>query len=418
MPSGTDPLPTIHRLRPDAFYGWFVVAGTFVLSFVSVGIGFYGQTVFLDGLIHEKGWSQASVSGASTLFFMFTGVAGVAVGRAVDRWGSRRMLLAGALTMASALLLLGLVRQIWQLYLVYALLATSFAMSAAIPLSNLVNRWFVARRARAMSFAQTGVSFGGLVLVPVATGMIARYGMRDATLALAALVIVVALPVVVFVILDDPGAHGLQPDGGMRANVGAVPTERRWRATEALRTSTFVLVSGAFAAILLCQTGVAVHHLHLLRAHLSTSAAALGAATIPLGSIIGRLLAGRVADHFEKRKVAAVLFAFQGLAILALSFAERPPGLLTASVCFGLTIGAVFMMQGLLIADLFGAPSYGTVFGVMNLVTGIGGGLGPITLGVLAEFMGGYAPALRVLLFIAPLAALFVLRVRPPHGER
>jgi len=418
MASGARPLPAVHRLRSDLYYGWFVVAGTFVLGFVSVGIGFYGQTVFLDGLIHEKGWSQASVSGASTLFFMFTGVAGVAVGRAIDRWGSRRMLLAGALIMASALLLLGRVRSIWQLYLVYTLLATSFAMSAAIPLSNLVNRWFVARRARAMSFAQTGVSVGGLVLVPVATGMIARYGMRSATVALAALVIVVALPIIFMVVRDDPCEHGLEPDMGGPAGVGALPLERRWRAREALRTSTFALVSGSFAAILLCQTGVAVHHLHLLRAHLSTSAAALGAATIPFGSIIGRLIAGRVADHFELRRVAAVLFAFQGLAILALSFAERPLPLLAASACFGLTIGAVFMLQGLLIADLFGSPSYGTVFGIMNLITGIGGGLGPLTVGALAESLGGYSPALRVLLIIAPLAALAVLRVRPPHEQK
>jgi sugar phosphate permease len=320
--------------------------------------------------------------------------------------------------MASALLLLGRVRQIGQLYLVYALLATSFAMSAAIPLSNLINRWFVAGRARAMSFAQTGVSVGGLVLVPAATGMIARYGMRSATLWLAVLVIVVALPIIFLVVRDDPGAHGLEPDDGARTGVGTIPLERRWRAGEVLRTRTFALVSGAFAAILLCQTGVAVHHLHLLRAHLSTSAAALGAATIPFGSIIGRLIAGRVADQFEKRRVAAVLFAFQGLAILALSFAERPLPLLSASVCFGLTIGAVFMLQGLLIADLFGSPSYGTVFGIMNLITGIGGGLGPLTVGALAESLGGYAPALRTLLIIAPLAALAVLRVHPPREER
>ncbi len=410
------PLPAVHRLRPDLYYGWFIVAGTFALSFVSVGIGFYGQTVFLDGLIHEKGWSKASVSGASTAFFMLTGVASAAVGRAIDRWGSRRILVGGALSMATALLLLGRIDNPWHLYLVYALFATSFAMSAAIPLSSLVNRWFVAQRARAMSFAQTGVSVGGLILVPFATELIARRGLQTATVVLAGLVLAVALPVALLVVSDDPAAHGLEPDGGGTGG-GTARAVRTWRARDALRTRTFILLSGSFAAILLCQTGVAVHHLHLLREHLSTSAAALGAATIPFGSIVGRLICGRFADRLQKRRVAAALFSVQAIAILALSSAVEPLPLLLASVAFGLTIGAVFMLQGLLVAELFGLASYGTVFGAMNLVTGIGGGLGPLTVGVLAEALGGYAAALRVLLVIAPIAAFAVWRVPVPDAE-
>lgn len=413
-------LPAVHRLSPDLYYGWFVVAGTFALSFVSVGIGFYGQTVFLDALIHEKGWSKAAVSGASTLFFMTTGVAGVAVGRAVDRWGSRRMLTAGALCMAVALLWLGRIERPGELYLVYALLAVSFAMSAAIPLTGLVNRWFVNQRSRAMSFSQTGVSVGGLVLVPLVTTFIAAHGMRSATALLAVLVLAVALPVIFLIVREDPALHGLTPDGfgparSRTTRTMAPAAERSWRAREAVGTGAFVLLSASFGAILLCQTGVAVHHLHLLRQHLDTSAAAFGAATIPVGSIFGRLVAGRFADQFDKRHVAAVLFVLQALAIAALSVSSGATALLLASVWFGLTIGAVFMLQGLLVAEIFGLPSYGTVFGVLSMITGIGGGLGPLSVGLLSESMGGYPGALRCLLLVSPLAAIAVLRVHPPH---
>lgn len=422
MPREGRPLPTVHRLSPGIYYGWFIVAGTFALSFVSVGIGFYGQTVFLDALIHEKGWSKASVSGGSTLFFMTSGMAGVLVGRAVDRWGSRRMLAAGALCMATALLWLGRIDRPHELYFVYALLAVSFAMSAAIPLTNLINRWFVAQRSRAMSLSQTGVSVGGLVLMPLATTFIAVHGIRSATTGLALLVLAVTLPVILLILRDDPGAHGLPPDGGRPARSRAIrtlspATERSWRARDAVRTSAFVLLAASFGSILLCQTGVAVHHLHLLRQHMDTSAAAFGAATIPVGSIVGRLVAGRFADQFDKRRVAATLFTIQALAIAALSTSAHPIPLLLASVAFGLTIGAVFMMQGLLVAEIFGLPSYGTVFGAVSLITGIGGGLGPLTVGLLSESAGGYPGALRTLLLIAPLSAIAVLCVRPPQAS-
>ncbi len=416
--------PLIHRLNPNLFYGWFIVAGTFLLSFVSVGIGFYGQTVFLDALIHEKGWSSASVSAASTVFFMVTGLAGVPVGRAVDRWGSRRILVAGALLMATSLLWLGRIEEPTELYFVYLCLAASFAMSAAIPLSGLVNRWFIRQRSRAMSFAQTGVSVGGLLLVPIMTGLIAARGMRTTTVVLAVLVLAVALPVVFAVIRDDPAQIGLTPDGEpgfddppttMDVRTPRAPgSERRWRARDAIRTPAFLSLSLSFAAILVCQTGVAVHHLHLLREHMSTSEAALGAATIPLGSIVGRLIVGRYTDRFDKKNVAATLFGMQALAILALGMAANPIPLLVASLLFGLTIGAVFMMQGLLVADLFGLPSYGTVFGALNFATGIGGGLGPLVIGLLAETLGGYAPALLSVMAIPLASALVVSRLRPP----
>jgi MFS family permease len=272
-----------------------------------------------------------------------------------------------------------------------------------------------------MSFSQTGVSVGGLVLVPLATTFIAAYGIRPATTFLALLVLAIAWPVNLLLVREDPRLHGLVPE-----NVGPSPSytartmapaaERFWRARDAIRSEAFLLLSASFAAILLCQTGVAVHHLHLLRQHLDTSTAAMGAATIPIGSIVGRLIAGRFADQFDKRHVAAALFVIQAVAIAALSISSHAASLLLASAFFGLTIGAVFMLQGLLVAEIFGLPSYGTVFGVLNMLTGIGAGLGPLAVGLLSESTGGYPGALRGLLLVAPLSAIAVLRVRPPRA--
>lgn len=411
------PLPAIHRLRPGLFYGWFVVAGTFALSFVSIGIGFYGQTVFLDALIREHGWSKTSVSGASTLYFIATGFFGMGVGRAVDRFGVRAPLFAGAFAMAGALLGLGFVDRPGQLYAVYLLLAASFALSSSIPLSTLINQWFVAGRARAMSFSQTGVSVGGLVLVPLATGLIAEQGVRLATQWLAALALAIVLPVTLWVVREDPRAHGLNPDDAAPSSGDASPSEAVWRARDAVRTPTFRLLALGFGAILICQTGLAVHHLHLLRDRLDTSAAALGAATLPAGAIVGRLVVGRLADRIDKRRVTAGLFAVQALALLGLGFATHTTGLLVASLTFGLTIGAVFMMQPLLVADLFGLASFGTVLGSLNFLTSLGGGIGPLLVGVIAERYDGYPSAIRALLVIALSAATLMLFVRRPGPQ-
>lgn len=411
------PLPGIHRLRPGLFYGWYIIAASFALSFVSVGIGFYGQTVFLDGLIREHGWSKASVSGASTLYFITTGLVGIGVGRIVDRVGSRPPIVVGAIAMSAALLWIGRLDSPGELYLAYLLLAASFAMGAAIPLSSLVNRWFVRQRARAMSFSQTGVSVGGLILVPLATTWIAEDGIRSATQWLCGLVLVVVLPIAFAVLREDPHPYGLRPDDD---EVDGDPdpsavTAPAWPARRAIRTRTFVLLAASFGSILICQTGLAVHHLHLLREHLDTSAAALGAATIPVGSVVGRLVVGRIADRIDKRHVTAGLFLLQALSLAALGLATTPSGLLPASVVFGLTVGAVFMMQSLLVAELFGLGSFGTVLGLLNFLTSVGGGIGPLLVGVVAERFGGYPTSIRLLFAIGLAASVLVLCVRRPE---
>ena len=414
----TRALPRVHHLRADVFYGWFVVAGAFFVSLVSVGVGFYGQTVFLDGLIHEKGWTRESVSAASTLYFLTAGVAGMAVGRMIDRVGTRIPLATGALTMAAGLLWLGRIESPAELYAVYALLATAFSMSAAIPLSTLVSRWFHAQRSKAMSLSQTGVSVGGLILVPLATGLIASQGLRSATVQLAFFVVLLTLPIILFVLRETPGEFGLCPDGRTEQSPTGPPPPPTIGTREVVLSRSFVLLASAFAGILVCQTGTAVHHLHLLREHLDTSVAALGATTLPIGSIIGRLATGRFADRFDKRSVAAVLFLLQGVALAALSATDDVIGLLSFSLVFGLTVGSVFMMQSLLVAELWGLASFATILGVLSFVASLGGGLGPLLVGVLADRFGGYPAAFRTLALLASLAALVVAFVPRPQLHR
>ena len=401
-------------MAPHIYYGWIVLAGSFVLSFVSVGIGFYGQTVFLDALIRENSWSKETVSGASSLYFMVSGLAGIAVGRAVDRFGVRASMLLGTCTMAGSLLWLGTIERSSQLYPVYALLAVSFAMTAAVPVNAMLARWFVARRAFAMSLSQTGVSLGGIVLVPVTTLLIADRGFSATMSVLAVVVLVLMLPVIIWVVRSDPADHGLTADGN--AHVDLAPgADVTWRARDVVRTSSFQALALSFSAILFCQTGLSVHVLHMLREHLSAGVAASGVSLIALSSIVGRLCIGQLADRVDKRKLAGGLFAVQAVAHLGLGFAQGPVALFGFTLLFGVTIGSVFMLQSLLVLELFGVRSFGTVFGLLNLATSVGGGLGPLAVGAVASHFGGYPSALWMLSLSAALGSIAVVRVPRPN---
>lgn len=416
----TRALPRVQRLFPGIFYGWVVAFGSAVLAFAAVGIGFYGQTVLLDGLVAERGWALASVSGASTLFFIAAGLVGPLVGALIDRAATRPVILVGLLVMAAALVAIGHAQQPAELLPAYLLLALGFSMAGAIPTSAIVTRWFVARRALAMTISQTGVSVGGVVLVPFAAWLIAQRGVEGATGVLAALLLGLGVPVTLWVLRSGPEAHGLETDGDANAATGNPLLDpsrqyRRWGAAEAVRTPAFAWLALAFGCVLLGQVGLLIHALAFLRERFDAQSAAFAFAVLPAASVVGRLVVGGLLiDRLDKRRVTIALFCVQSVGLAMLSAAHHPLWLGVALLLFGLTIGNIFMLQALLTSELFGIASFGTVYGLLQLVTQIAGGLGPLAVGLLHAALGGYAPTWLLLSGLSAFAALALVRLRPP----
>ena len=414
------PLPAIHRLFPGVYYGWIVVAGTFLQSLVCVGIGFYSQQVLVDALTSVRGFERVAVSAASSTFFMLVGVFGFTIGPFVDRHGARGFIFVGATIQGLALIWIGRVQSNAGLAPAFALLALGFALSTSVPTGAILTRWFVARRSLATMFSQSGVSLGGAVMIPLATSLIHLRGFEWATVAMAATIALVAFPVVVFVLRWDPADYGLEPDGSLELtrasrHVTLESQVRVWRRRNALGTSTFWLLAAAFGCGLAAQVGMIAHQLAALAERMPWETAMWGGSLIPIGSFVGRLVVGSVTDRFEKRRVAIAMFVVQGLGILAFSFSETPLALFASTLLFGLTIGNIFMLQSLLTADLFGIPSFGRVYGSVQLCSQVASSAGPLLVGSLYATYGGYPAALRWLVGLSFLGAALLTQVRTPR---
>jgi len=158
--------------RSRVFDGWFVVGAVSVVLLVAGGLGFYGLAVYLKELKDARGFSVGWISGATSLFFVIGGLAGPAVARVIERRDVRLVIAAGGIVAGIALALLGQVRELWQLYLVDALLAVGNTCCFLVPCTTVVTRWFHRRRSVALSIASTGISAGGLVFTPLASTLI------------------------------------------------------------------------------------------------------------------------------------------------------------------------------------------------------------------------------------------------------
>ena len=402
-------------------YGWWITFGVAVLMFATVGVGYYGLAVFLRPLQEENGWSNTVVSGATGLYFTISGVTGFVVGPLVDRHGPRRFLIVGVLLVGGSAIALGSISTITGLFAVYLVQAVAFGMAGAVPINSILARWFVTRRAQAMSISATGVSLGGIVLSPLGSWLVGVGGVALAAPAMGALVIAVGLPIALWVLVWDPAEVGLGPDlddpieGADMTALGDDVQRRTWSRRSAARTIPFWAILVAFVLVLMAQTGFLLHQIAFLEDRLgSRESAALALSTTAFGSVVARLAVGRFADRLDKVLVSVVLFVVQGLSVLGVLAVSHPVPTYLFVLIVGFTIGNVYMMQTLLVAEKFGLVSLGTVLGVIGLAVQVGSGLGPFAVGWLEERSGSYDLPFTLSALVTLASAVVVLFARLP----
>jgi MFS family permease len=419
-------MPPAARVLPTrVFYGWYVALACSLLMLVGVGVGYYGLAVFLRPLQDEHGWSNGVVSGATGLYFSVSGVTGFIVGPRVDRIGPRPFMLTGSVLLAASISLIGFVDTVWQLYAVYGALAIAFGLATSVSVNSVMTRWFVAKRAKAMSISSTGISVGGMILAPIGSKLIDIGGLELATPIMGALVLAGALPVILLVIVADPAHMGLEPDGIalgdvplLRPGLAEEVQRRVWSRREAARTRTFWSLLVGFGLVLTAQTGFVIHQISFLEDRVgSRNTAALALSVTAFGSIVARLVVGSFADRIDKRRLTVLLFAVQASAVAGIVATENIPLTYALTLVFGFTIGNIYMMQSLLVGESFGMVSFGTVFGLISLIGQVGSGLGPLAVGLIEEATGGYGPAFVATAVSTLLAAAVIaIGTRPPSA--
>lgn len=391
--STTDPVPlTTGRV----FRGWFVVAGVFCMLLLTAGLGFYGLPVYLRALTQEQGFSVGAVSGATAVFFLVSGVAGIPVASWMARHDPRPLVAAGAVVSGLSLVLLGRVTEVWQVYLAYALFGAGFAASSLIPGTTLVTRWFARRRSVALSVASTGLSAGGVLITPLMATLVRDEGLSTVAPYLGVALVVGVVPLTAWLLRPSPQAMGLQPDGDPLPPAGSPAVYLGESAATALRSRYFAAVTAAHLLAMLAQVGGIAHLYNLVADRRDAGLAATALSLLAASSLVGRLLGGVVATVVSMRGLTVVLMVGQGLALVALSVVQSPAVLLVTTVAFGLTVGNLLMLHPLLLAERFGVRDYAHIYSRSQLVATFGVAIGPAFIGILHDVVDGYGIAFAV----------------------
>lgn len=362
-----------------------MVAGVFITLAISSGLGFYNASVILEAAKGELDVSVRAVSGATTMFFAVSGIAGFAASPFIDRVDVRWFYVIGGVVGAAALSSLRWVDSIAELYLFFAVFGVGFSLAGLVPGTTVVARWFHLRRSVALSIATTGLSVGGIAVTPFVAQLIDTRSLSGAGpwMGLAWLAVI---PLAFLLIRSWPGDLGLQPDGAPEPPPGIEP-ESLAGATfvQAKASRFFQLLSLTYALVFLAQVGGLAHLFNLVTERVDKGAAAVALSTMAFASVAGRLTGGVLVTRVPIKTMTSILIVVQAIALSMISFASSQLALVVSAAVFGVSIGNLLMLQPLLLAETFGVKEYSRIYSYNQLFGTIGVASGPFVIGFIHD---------------------------------
>jgi MFS family permease len=407
------------------FYGWWIVLATNVICLLGFGTWLYSFGVFFKPMMVEFGWTRAMTAGAASLRSVEGGVAGPVVGWAVDRYGSRIVILTGAVISGLGFSLMPFVDSLLGFYLIYGLLV-SIGMSAMlyIPAFTVIAKWFSRRLSFALAVLAMGAGFGGLICAPAAAIVIKHFGWRTAFLAIGILIWVVVIPLAL-VVRERPEDMGLSPDGvppkekgpktpGVQPELDGPSRAADYTLKQALASSAFWLLAASWFYQSMVHSIVFVHAVpHLTDVGISVEKAAFSVGLLTLVSVAGRLSFGYLGDLIDKRYLFMIAYSLMGSGVLVLMNAESMPMVYLFIGLFGFGFGCTVPLMPAIRAEYFGRTALGKIQGFMTPVTMIAGAIGPVAAGHLFDTTGSYRIAFLLAGLSASLAITAIFFARP-----
>ena len=413
-------------MRLPFFYGWVIVA----VTFVTMGVGVNARTAFsllFPPILDEFGWERGVTAGAFSFGFLVSAVLSPSLGRLMDVRGPRVVIELGVGLMAAGLMLATLVREPWHLYATLGVLVGGGGVCLGYTGQALfLPNWFVRRRGLAMSLAFSGVGVGSIVLLPWLGTLIGRAGWRAACWALGILVLALLAPLNLL-LKRRPEDLGLEPDGddasGSAAARPAIDiVDPAWAAVDwtlgrALRTAPFWWLMVGYFCGLFAWYAVQIHQTkYLVEIGFSPTEAAWALGFVSLAGIPGQIALGHLSDRIGREwvwTVGSLGFALCYVALLLLRDTPTPTLLYFMVASQGMLGYGLTSVIGAIPAEIFQGRHYGAIFGALMLASIVGGATGPWVTGALYDATGSYALAFVLAIGASALSALAIWLAAP-----
>ena len=400
---------------------WFVVAAAFVALLAAAAIrATFG--ILMEPLMMEFGWSHGAISTAASVNLVVFGLSAPFAASLSERFGLTRVVIAALSLIALSAAALTQVDQLWQLYLVWGLVAGA-ATGAVAPVlaATVAGRWFVARRGLVVGLLTAANSTGQLIFLPL-MAQLTEHGDWRWAMAVVGCAAVLALLCVLAGLRDRPSDVGLAPYGGAaEAATGGPRPAATGVLRDVARDPVFLALAGSFFICGATTVGlIAVHLIPAAHDHGIPAGQAAGLmAAMGVLDIAGTTGSGWLTDRFPARRLLLVYYAGRGISllILPLALSTQGPVLTAFTVFYGLDWIATVPPTVALVTQRFGRETGLVAFGWIFAVHQLGGAAAAWAAGVVRDGAGTYDGVFVVSGALCFAAALMLASLRARAGR-
>lgn len=399
------------------FYGWWIVAGGFILFFFGIGLGINTVGIFIEEIVSSMGFTR----GGFSLFFTIAAVsmmfAAIVIGKLIEKFNIKIIMGVCTFLFALGFGLYSQCRTLTEFYLTSVLMGVGSAGVHIIPVTTMVNNWFVKKRGLATGIVFAGTGIGGLVLNPFVTWLIEtnylhkQYGWESAFIICGVLAGAICLPIVFFIMKKTPQEMGLLPDGNDgSANDGGAQIAGD-TVKEAVKTPEFWLVAAMALLFSLLNMGINQHLFSYFKAEVGFTASA---ASMIVGgylgmTVFGKIAIGQITDRTSLSFGISMFIAIIIAGVVILINAKYLWIAVLFVVVFGFGNVIQTVVPPLVTAECFGLLQYGLIFGIISVFMTIGSGIGTPLSGFIYDRMGSYKPAFMLYIALLVLSLLIAL---------
>lgn len=416
------------------YYGWVIVGVSLIVMLVVYGV-WWSFPVFYVAILDAFGWTRAQTATIFAVGSVIYGVSSVAAGILIDRFGPRKLIPMAGFIIAAGCVISACSHQIWHFFISYAVFMGFGTVTAGfVPNAAVLTNWFVNQRGTALGIASVGEGAAPLMAV-VTQRLISNIGWRYSYLVLAAIILLIIVPLSALFMRSTPESVGLSPDRKSNPFPHTKPkvqtyylkivdkrwVESDWTLSKGMKTYRFWLLFGIMLTLGIGM-GVLLTHQVALTKDLGYSEATATFIFALTGLVIAiARFSGILADRFgrEITSTIALLVSTVGiLALLLLSNTNQTWLLYLYAITFGFGLGLFAPTYSCTAADLFGGKGFGAILGFVNIGWGLGSGIGAWIGGAVFDRNGNYDLALLIGIVAFLLVCLFIWLAAPRKIRR
>ncbi len=407
------------------YHGWLIVAATFMTGGLIIGSSQYAFGAFVEPLERDLGWTRTQIN-LSLSFAAVANMIAPILGRLIDRYGARPVMVVSLLLFSASFLLRPFMTELWHWYALSAIQFIAFPGAVFLPVGKLVGLWFQETRGRVMGITAMGNNVGGLILAPMA-GFLVGFASWEWTFASFGFIGLLITAFVFFVVRDDPkdvaAAAAKVGRVGNAALSGATAEGRTSMALigltvqQAIRTRAFYTIAmGLVAATFTFSTALTQLVPHLENEGYSLTQASLILSLTAVFGMAGKIIFGYMAERIPVRYTVIISLVGQALALVIIVTVPKSPMIWLFIPIYGVAFGGLGPLISLLVQDTFGLRHYASIQGLVGMASVVSFFAGPLMAGMIFDSTESYRITFTILAVLFIAGSVILTQARPPKG--